>query len=207
LHIICLALGLIILIIVNIVLGSLSALFQNTYCRKKLLCGLIKAGIVLVCFAGTYLVGYLNPGIVAVEVDGVEVTVMTGIQLVVLVGYYHYAKQVIEKLTAIVKGNMFAEEIELFGGGSKNRLPLSQEICGESTRENSDEGCDKKTEAFDGETGCDKEEASVTDLSDRNPNTVDKTTTGGESIADFAHKSAKYDIEGNIRLAFVDDER
>jgi len=118
-EIICLGLGLMILIAVNIVLGSLSAIFQNEFCPQKLKQGIIKAGIVAICFAATYLVGYLNPNIVAVEVNGVQVSVKTGIDLVVLVGYYHYAKQVIEKLTEIIKGNMFVSEVSLFKGYKK----------------------------------------------------------------------------------------
>jgi len=94
---------------------------------KKLLRGLIKACIVVLCFAATYLVGYLNPGIVALKVNGIEVTVMTGIQLVVLVGYYHYAKQVIEKLTAIVKGNISIDEADLIKNGIKSFLQSTPE--------------------------------------------------------------------------------
>lgn len=120
-EIVSLGLGLMILIAVNIVLGSLSAIFQNEFCHIKLRRGITKAGIVAVCFAATYLVGYLNPNIVAVEVNGVQVSVKTGIDLVVLVGYYHYAKQVIEKLTEIIKGDLFVSEISIFKGfGKKN---------------------------------------------------------------------------------------
>jgi|GEM_PF-737718 len=118
-EIVCLGLGLMILIAVNIVLGSLSAIFQNEFCPIKLRQGIIKAGIVAICFAATYLVGFLNPNIVAVEVNGVQVSVKTGIDLVVLVGYYHYAKQVLEKLTDIIKGDMFVSEIQLFNGRKK----------------------------------------------------------------------------------------
>jgi hypothetical protein len=115
-----LAAGLIILIVVNIVLGSLSAMFHDSFNSKKFIQGFTKAGIVIVCFAATYLVGYMNPGIVAIEVNGVQVTVMTGIYLIVLVGYYHYAKQVFEKLVAIVRGNVFLNEVELFRQNGKN---------------------------------------------------------------------------------------
>lgn len=118
-EIICLGLGLMILIVVNIVLGSLSAIFQNEFCPIKLRRGIIKAGIVAVCFAATYLVGYLNPNIVAVEVNGVQVSVKTGIDLVVLVGYYHYAKQVIEKLADIIKGDLFTADAPFFNGNGK----------------------------------------------------------------------------------------
>lgn len=114
-----LAIGLLILIIVNIVLGSLNALFVNTFDRKKFLVGLVKGAIVVICFAATYLVGYLNPNIIAVNVNGTDVGVLTAVYLVVLAGYYYYAKQVIEKLSAIIKGEISIEQKKMVASGSK----------------------------------------------------------------------------------------
>lgn len=113
-----LAIGLIILIIVNIVLGSLNALFVDEFDRRKFFIGLAKGAIVVLCFAATYLVGYLNPTIIAVEVNGTEVGVLTAVYLVVLAGYYYYAKQVLEKLAAIIKGDIYTNEKKSPGSSS-----------------------------------------------------------------------------------------
>jgi len=177
LSIVCLALGLIILIVVNIVLGSLGAIFQNVFNREKLLRGLIKAGIVVLCFAATYLVGYLNPGIVAIEVNGIEVTVMTGIQLVVLVGYYHYAKQVIDKLTAIIKGNMFVEEAKLHKASTESVLQAVSDESG--AKEHSKEHIVKQADDIRNEQCSDSDEN---------------------------RKNADFRVEGTISLAVRNDD-
>ena len=101
-----LAVGLIILIITNIVLGSLNALFTNEFDRQKFFRGLAKGSIVVLCFIATYFVGFLNPNIIAININGIEVNVLTGVYFIVLSGYYFYAKQVFDKLSNIVKGDI-----------------------------------------------------------------------------------------------------
>lgn len=118
--------GLLILIIINIVLGLLSAIFVKNFNWHRLFRGLAKGGIVIGCFVATYYVGYLNPGIVAVTVSGLELDVLAAVHLVVLVGYYHYAKQVIKKLAALVGGKLIVCEIEAGKNGddSTDDTPL-----------------------------------------------------------------------------------
>lgn len=118
-----LAIGLVILIIVNIVLGSLNALFVNSFDRKKFFIGLAKGLIVVLCFAATYLVGYLNPDIIAVNVNGTDVGVLTAVYLIVLAGYYYYAKQVIEKLSAIIKGDISIEQKKPDAAAANSKPP------------------------------------------------------------------------------------
>jgi hypothetical protein len=119
-------------------------------------------------FAATYLVGYLNPNIVAVEVNGVQVSVKTGIDLVVLAGYYHYAKQVIEKLTEIIKGDLFVSEVPLFKGDGRGKTgdPDAQSgglsgsnasdetVCEDTTSESQDTEQDMPTESGSDNTEC-----------------------------------------------------
>ena len=66
--------GFVILVIVNIVLGSLSA---------------------------SYYVGVLNPNVVDMNINGTDMNLLTAVYLIVLAGYYHYARQVLEKLAAL----------------------------------------------------------------------------------------------------------
>ena len=101
-----LAIGLIVLIIVNIILGSLNALFTSDFDRKKFYEGILKGSVVVLCFIATYYVGFLNPDIIAIQVNDIEVNVITGVYLIVLSGYYYYAKQVFDKLSNILKGNI-----------------------------------------------------------------------------------------------------
>jgi hypothetical protein len=105
------AAGLIILMSVNIILGSLGSAFVKCFEWKRLGIGIFKSIIVLICFAATYIAGYLNPDILAINIGDVEANVMTALNIVVLFGYIHYAKQVIEKLAAML-GLNFGNEIK-----------------------------------------------------------------------------------------------
>ncbi len=103
--------GLVILIVVNIILGSLSALFVKAFDWNRLVEGALKGFIVIVCFAATYFVGYINPNVVAINITGIELNILNAIQIVVLAGYYYYAKQVIVKLTSMVNGSLYVDDI------------------------------------------------------------------------------------------------
>jgi len=103
--------GLLILMSVNIVLGSIGSLFVGHFNARRFCKSLVKSGIIILCFIATYYAGYLNPDIIAISVGDVEANVMTALNLIVLFGYYHYAKQVIEKLAAML-GLNFDDEIK-----------------------------------------------------------------------------------------------
>ena len=90
--IIHLAVGLVLLVAVNIVLGSLNALFDGT----------IKGIIVAACFIAFYMAGWLNPDIIAIDVDGQTVNLMTASNLALLTAYVLYAKDVFVKLKNLI---------------------------------------------------------------------------------------------------------
>lgn len=100
-----LSIGLMILIAANIVLGSLNALFESTFNWGQFFKGIAKAAIIAVVMVGVYFAGALNPDIVAVDVGGQSLTVLSAISAVVLGGYFFYAKQVIDKLIIILNAN------------------------------------------------------------------------------------------------------
>ena len=58
--IIRLAIGLVLLVAVNVVLGSLNALFDGTFDRIKCRNGVIKGVIIAACFVAFYVAGRLN---------------------------------------------------------------------------------------------------------------------------------------------------
>lgn len=56
-----LATGLLILVSVNVALGTLNSRINGTFDNTKLWNGVKKGGIVAVCFAAFYIVGQMNP--------------------------------------------------------------------------------------------------------------------------------------------------
>ena len=94
--------GLIILMGVNITLGSLGALFVKCFDWRRCLQGIAKCIVIIFCFIATYIAGYINQDIVAINVGGLEANVTTGLGIIVFMGYYHYAIQVFEKLRAFI---------------------------------------------------------------------------------------------------------
>lgn len=97
-----LGVGLVLLVAVNIVLGSLDALFSGAFDKVKLRNGIIKGLIVAACFVAFYAAGYLNPDIIAIEVDGQTVNLMTASNLALLTAYVLYAKDVFIKLKDLI---------------------------------------------------------------------------------------------------------
>lgn len=96
--IIRLAIGLVLLVAVNVVLGSLNALFDGTFDRIKCRNGVIIAA----CFVAFYVAGRLNPDIVAIDIDGETVNVATAANLAMVTAYVLYAKDVFSKLSKLV---------------------------------------------------------------------------------------------------------
>ena len=87
---------------VNVVLGSLNALFDGTFDRIKCRNGVIKGIIIAACFVAFYVAGRLNPDIVAIDIDGETVNVATAANLAMVTAYVLYAKDVFSKLSKLV---------------------------------------------------------------------------------------------------------
>lgn len=97
-----LAVGLVLLVAANVVLGSLHALFDGTFDKVKLRNGIIKGVIIAACFIAFYVAGRLNPDIVAIELEGEVVNVATAANLAMITAYVLYAKDVFAKLSKLV---------------------------------------------------------------------------------------------------------
>lgn len=108
---ILLGIGLLVLIAVNIILGSVDAIITGGFDRDKLRRGVLKGAIVALCFAATYLVGWLNPDVMAVTINGQSVNLLTAVYLIIMAGFLFYAKEVIVKLAAFVNGKVDAAEL------------------------------------------------------------------------------------------------
>ncbi len=110
-HALRLGLGLLALIAVNIVLGSVDAFLAKSFDRGKFLRGVIKGAIVALCFAATYLVGWANPDVLAVTINGEAVNLLTAVTLVIMAGFLFYAKEVVLKLATFVHGKLDTGEL------------------------------------------------------------------------------------------------
>lgn len=96
--IIHLAVGLVLLVAVNIVLGGLNALFDGSFDKVKLRNGIIKGTLwrPVSCLLHGRLAQPLD--IIAIDVDGQTVNLMTASNLALLTAYVLYAKDVFVKL-------------------------------------------------------------------------------------------------------------
>lgn len=110
--IISLSVGLAILIIVNIVLGSVNALFERSFDWAQFRRGLGKGFVVSMCFLLVYGVGWLNPDVVAVSIDGTDVNLLTAVHMILMAGFLVYAKEVCVKLGTLIKGSTKVESIK-----------------------------------------------------------------------------------------------
>lgn len=97
-----LAIGLLGLILVNILLGSVSAILEKKFDKTKFFNGIIKGVIVAFCFIAVYFIGLLTPSIIIMEMNGQEVTLLTAIQLILLTSFLYYGKEVVVKLAFFV---------------------------------------------------------------------------------------------------------
>ncbi len=109
-QIINLSVGLLFLMIINIVLGSIASIFESKFDKNKLIKGMVKGGIVLGCFIGTFYVGILNPDIIVANINGQDVDLLTGTHMILLAGYVWYGKEVLTKLITFIAGKLEINE-------------------------------------------------------------------------------------------------
>jgi len=105
-----LGLSLLILTIINIVLGSITSIFNQQFDKIKFIKGIIKALIVVLSFVGVIYVGSLNENILMVNVDGNQVNLSNATYLLMMSGYLYYGKEVLVKLSSFVSGKYKIDE-------------------------------------------------------------------------------------------------
>lgn len=90
--------GLVSVMIANVLLGVTLAKLKQEFNKEKLLSGLVKyLGIVLGVLL-MYLASYLNPEIIVANINGIEVNLMTGIEVLFISGIIYYGMQDLIKL-------------------------------------------------------------------------------------------------------------
>ena len=110
-QILYLGLSLISLIVINIVLGSVTSIFQKQFDKTKLFQGVIKGLVVTACFVAVIYVGKLTPNIIVINVNGINVDLFTATHMLMLSSYIFYGKEVLIKLSSFVSGKYKTEEI------------------------------------------------------------------------------------------------
>ena len=113
LSVINLGIGLVLLMCINIVLGSIDSIFKQSFDKKKFTQGLLKSFIIALCTMGIYGVGYLNPDVIAMNINGQDVNLLTTIYILIMSGFVLYAKQCVEKLSKIILGEKALEDTKV----------------------------------------------------------------------------------------------
>jgi len=110
-NILYLGISLLALVTINIILGSISSLFQQQFDKTKLFQGIIKGLVVTACFVAVIYVGKLTPNIIVINVNGINVDLFTATHMLMLSSYIFYGKEVLIKLSSFVSGKYKTEEI------------------------------------------------------------------------------------------------
>lgn len=99
LTIVRLAVGLLLLILANIALGSMGALVEGTFDWVRFRKGAIRGGIVLLALVAVYFAGYLNPDLLVIDTGGgTTLNLMDAIYALFLAAFTLYAIDVMRKL-------------------------------------------------------------------------------------------------------------
>lgn len=90
--------GLICVMVANVLLGVTLAKLKRQFKKEKLLNGLVKYLGIIIGISLMYLAGYLNPDVVVANINGIEVNLMAGIEVLFISGIIFYGMQDLIKL-------------------------------------------------------------------------------------------------------------
>lgn len=94
--------GLIFLMLVNVVLGSLKAKILEEFDWKVMVIGLLKGAIVSVCITIVYLVGLMNAQLIVANINGVEMNLAIAVTTLIMSAFVWYGYQSIQKIANIL---------------------------------------------------------------------------------------------------------
>ena len=98
--------GLIFVMVSNILLGTSLAKLKQEFSKKKLINGLVKAGLIILSISLMYGCSYLNPNIMIATINGQEVNLISGMKLIFTAGIIYYGLQSLIKLKDLLKLNI-----------------------------------------------------------------------------------------------------
>ena len=90
--------GLVSVMVANVLLGVTLAKLKKEFKKDKLLNGLVKYLGIIIGVLLMYLSGYLNPNIIVTKINGIEVNLMTAIEVLFVSGIVFYGMQDLIKL-------------------------------------------------------------------------------------------------------------
>lgn len=98
-----LAIGLLLLVIANIALGSIGAIIAGTFDAVLFRRGAIKGAVIFLAVLAVYLAGLLNPDLLIIETGGSQVNLQMADYLLVLAAFAAYAVDILKKLRNLLK--------------------------------------------------------------------------------------------------------
>lgn len=117
-----LGIGLLLLVIANIGLGSISAFIDKTWDWIKFRNGVIKGAVVVAALVAVYYAGYFNPDLLVVDVGGQTVNLMTAINVVLMATFTTYAVDVLKKLRDMLNTSTPGTDIDFFEPNAQETL-------------------------------------------------------------------------------------
>jgi hypothetical protein len=103
--------GLILLMLANILLGSVASIFDGTFDWKKFVIGIGRATVVVLSAYLIQLAGNLNADLMVISIGDELLNVASAIQVLLFGGVLTYAKQVFDKLKTYVGAKNTVKEI------------------------------------------------------------------------------------------------
>ena len=102
--------SLVALILANIFLGSSQSIIEGKFDKTKFKTGFLKGLIIGITFIVIYIIGSLNRDIIVVNLNGVDMDLLTSVYAITTIGYVWYAKEIVVKFTKIVGGKFDIKE-------------------------------------------------------------------------------------------------
>ncbi len=95
--------GVLLVMLSNTLLGATIAKLKKKFNKKNLINGLFKATCIILAVAFMYVCSYLNPDIMVLNINGLEVNLIDGIKIIGVAGIVYYGGQSLKKLAEILK--------------------------------------------------------------------------------------------------------
>lgn len=95
--------GLVCVMLSNILLGTSLATLKKQFNSKTFINGIIKALLIVFSIGAMYLCSYLNPSIMVANINGQEVNLISGMELIFIAGIVFYGFNSLVKLKDLLK--------------------------------------------------------------------------------------------------------
>ena len=95
--------GLVLVMTSNILLGSSLAKLKKKFNKKTFVNGITKSALIIISVGLMYLCSYLNPNIMVANVNGQEVDIISGMEMIFVAGIIMYGYQSLVKLRDLLK--------------------------------------------------------------------------------------------------------